>query len=347
MKRRTFLAATAATLAAPRLAGAQAPIELKIAAATAADHVAIFIGVERGIFARNGLDPKTQLFATGVEIINSLVANAHDVGVLGSVPPLTGIANGMPLVIIGHLHGNATSMNYSESNSIVASAASGIRENNFAALRGKRVGLPRGTGAEAHLRGILEQASLTINDVTLVNLPPGNVPTALRNGDVDAVSVWEPWASISALRVPGAVRVVWGQCRSCYDPGTIMTTRRAVGAQAEGLRRFMVSFAEAHQWLRQNYDAAADINMRWIQGVDLDVMRVAIRHSNYDMRLSRNTIDGYNRFAIPALVADRRIPRAYDAATAVDPQFHLHVERTAPRFFSDLPAIPADRRLGG
>ncbi len=166
MKRRTFLAATAATLAAPRLAGAQAPIELKIAAATAADHVAIFIGVERGIFARNGLDPKTQLFATGVEIINSLVANAHDVGVLGSVPPLTGIANGMPLVIIGHLHGNATSMNYSESNSIVASAASGIRENNFAALRGKRVGLPRGTGAEAHLRGILEQASLTINDVT-------------------------------------------------------------------------------------------------------------------------------------------------------------------------------------
>ena len=40
-----------------------------------------------------------------------------------------------------------------------------------------------------------------------------------------------------------------------------------------------------------------------LQGVDLDVMRVAIRHSNYDMRLSRNTIDGYNRFAIPALVA--------------------------------------------
>lgn len=348
MKRRAFIAsalgaAATAKLAAPALA--QAPLEIKVAAATAADHSAVFIAVERGIFARNGLDAKVQLFQTGVEMVNSMVGNTQDVAVLGSTPPLTGIANGMPLMIIGHLHGDATVPSYSGSNTLVASGASGVTPSDFRSMRGKRVGLPRGTGAEAHLRGILEGVGLSLNDVTLVNLGPGNLPTALRNGDVDVISGWEPWASISTMRVAGAVRIVHGQCSICYDPGTILSTRAAIGAKAEPLRRFALSFAEAHQWLRQNFDAAADINMRWIQGVDLDVMRVAIRQSTYDMRISRNTIEGYNTKAIPALLADRRIPRAYDVTPNVDAQFYLHAERTGPQFFSDLPAIPANQRI--
>ena len=145
--------------------------------------------------------------------------------------------------------------------------------------------------------------------------------------------------------MPGAVRVIWGSCDTCYDPGTILSTRAKVAEKAEALRRFTLAFAEAQQWLRGNYDAAAEINMRWIQGVDLDVMKVAIRHSGYDMRLSKNSIEGYNRNAIPGFVADKRIPRAFDATTVIDAQFYLHAEKTAPQFFADLKPIPAEARL--
>jgi hypothetical protein len=107
----------------------------------------------------------------------------------------------------------------------------------------------------------------------------------------------------------------------------------------------MVAFAEAHQVLRQNYDAAAEINMRWIQGVDLDVMKLSIRRSGYDLRVTRNTLDGYDKKTIPALVGDKRMAKTVPAATIVDPQFYKHVEQVAPQFFSDLPPIPADRRL--
>jgi NitT/TauT family transport system substrate-binding protein/sulfonate transport system substrate-binding protein len=182
-------------------------------------------------------------------------------------------------------------------------------------------------------------------DVTLVNVAPSNQTTALRQGDVDALAAWEPWGTISSLRVPDAYRVVSGGCDSCYDPGTILTTRAAVTGKAEELRRFMVAFAEAHQWLRQNFDAAAEINMRWIQGVDLDVMKIAIRRSGYDLRVTKNTLEGYDTITIPALVRDKRMAKSVPASTIVDPQFYLHVERTAPQFFSDLKPVPADRRL--
>jgi hypothetical protein len=45
------------------------------------------------------------------------------------------------------------------------------------------------------------------------------------------------------------------------------------------------------------------------------------------------------------LVADKRMAKALPARTVIDPQFYLYVERTAPQLFSDLPPIPADRRL--
>ena len=47
----------------------------------------------------------------------------------------------------------------------------------------------------------------------------------------------------------------------------------------------------------------------------------------------------------PMLVADKRMAKSVDPATVVDPQFDRYAERTAPQFFSDLPPIPADRRL--
>jgi NitT/TauT family transport system substrate-binding protein/sulfonate transport system substrate-binding protein len=107
----------------------------------------------------------------------------------------------------------------------------------------------------------------------------------------------------------------------------------------------MVAFAEAQQWLRGHFDEAAEINTRWVTGVDLDIMKQAIRRSNYDLRLSRNTLDGYQKKAIPLLVADKRMAASVDPASVVDPQFYLYAEKTAPQLFSDLPPIAADRRL--
>ena len=56
----------------------------------------------------------------------------------------------------------------------------------------------------------------------------------------------------------------------------------------------------------------------------------------YDHRISKNTIEGYDKKTIPALVAGGQVKQAFDAATIVDPQFYKHVEATAPQFFSDL-----------
>ena len=332
-------------LALPLGALAQALLPIKIGAANATDHAAAFIGVEKGIFAKHGLDAKIVMYQTGPEMINGLLNGQQDVNIMGSIPFLAGVSRDQPLVLIGHLHGDATRQYYADNNSIVSSAGSGIKENDIKALKGKKIGLPRGTGAEGYLIGILNENGLKIGDVTLINLKPSDQVTALRQGDVDAVAAWEPWATTAVARVPGAIRVTSGGCESCYDPGSILTTRQVIAQKAEALRRFMVAFAEAHQWLRQHFDEAAEINTRWVTGVDLDIMKQAIRRSNYDLRLSKNTLEGYQKKAIPMLVADKRMAKTVDPASVVDPEFDQYAEKTAPQYFTDLPPIPADKRL--
>lgn len=324
---------------------AQAPIAFKIGAAGATDHAPAFVGVERGIFAKHGLDVKIVMYETGVDMLNGLLNGSQDVNIMGSVPFLAGASRGQPVVLIGHLHGDALSSSYSMNVSIAATPAGGLKAGDVKGLKGKKIGLPRGSGAETYVLNHLRQSGLQASDVTLINLSPANVVTALRQGDVDAISVWEPWASTALVQVPQAFRIVSGNCDGCYDPGTILTTRDVIAARADALKRFMVAFADAEQVVRQDLDAAAEVNMRWIKGIDINVMKSAIRRSNFDPRLSRNTLDGYIQKMIPELVADKRMAKTMDPATIVDPQFYKFAETTAPQFFSDLKPIPVERRL--
>jgi sulfonate transport system substrate-binding protein len=335
--------------AALALAAGQAraqPIPMKVGAATSVDHAAIFAGVERGIFAKHGLDVKVNMYETGVEEINGLLSGAQQVNVMGGVPFFAGASAGQPLMLIAHLHGDATRDNYDDNVSVVATAQSGLKDGDIKGLRGKKIALPRGSGSEYYLMGMLAQNGMKPSDVVLVNTAPANLPTALRQNDVDAVAIWEPWASIAAMRVPGARRIVAGDpCEACYDPGTVLTTKSVIASEPEMLTRFAAAFAESEQWVRQNLDAAAEIDMHWIPGVDLDVMKVAIRHSNYDPRISAATVAMYNAKTIPLLYGDHKMAKKIDAATVVDPEFMLAAERADPQYFSDLKPIPESLRL--
>jgi len=341
---KSLLAVVMVLCLVPALASAQT-LQIRVGAAGATDHAPVFVGVEKGIFSKHGLDAKVVMYPTGVEMINGLVAEAQEVNVMGSVPFMAGVSNGLPLMLIGHLHGDPNRTDYTDNTSIVASQKSGIKVGDIKALRGKRVATPFGAGGEGYLIGLLAQNGMKVSDVTMLNVKPSDLVTALRNNDVDAVSIWEPWASTTIVQVPGSVRVIAGGCQGCYDPGTILTTTKVIAEKAELLKRFMVAFAESQQWVRQNFDAAAEINMRWIPGVELETMKMAIRRSVYDHRMSRYTRDMYAEKTIPYLMDQKRLKKVFDPGTVIDPQFYLYAEKTAPQFYADLPPIPAAIRL--
>jgi sulfonate transport system substrate-binding protein len=88
---------------------------------------------------------------------------------------------------------------------IVARRSAGIGAASD--LRGKRIATSLNSSAHFYIVKTLRGAGLSEKDVTVVGMPPNEMPAALARGDVDAVSIWEPAAerSVEALGADAVV----------------------------------------------------------------------------------------------------------------------------------------------
>ncbi|HZQ62302.1 MAG TPA: ABC transporter substrate-binding protein [Casimicrobiaceae bacterium] len=319
--------------------------QLRVAVTSAAENAPFFSAVERGLFSKAGLDVKIDVMPSGVEISNALASGTVDVGLFGTYPFLTAAARGVPVVLIGHTWNNALKNPQSEVLSVIARPGAGVPEGDLAKLKGKKIGVTRGAGGEPYIAGLLKQVGLSMDDVTLVNTAPSNMATALANKDADVIASWEPWPSAALTKVPGAYKVIYGGCQSCYDAGTVVTTKAVIAEKPKLLEAFILAYAQGQAWARANRDEAAKISTRWIPGMDAETLTLALKTLPLDVRLSRNTIEGFRQHAIPLLVSQKRIPQAFDPAPVVDNRFVTAAMKTDPSAFADLKEIPAAQRL--
>lgn len=324
---------------------AAAQQQLKVAVTSAAENAPFFAAVERGLFAKAGLDVKVDVMPSGVEISNALASGTVDVGLFGTFPFLTAVARGVPVMLIGHTWNNALNNPQSEVLSVIARADSGIPAGDLTKLKGKKIGVTRGAGGEPYIVGLLKQVGLNPEDVTLVNTAPSSMATALANKDADAIASWEPWPSAALTKVPGSYKVIYGGCKSCYDAGTLVTTKAVIAGKPKALEAFVLAYAQGQAWTRANREEAAKIAVRWIPGMDAETLTLALKSLPLDVRLSKNTIEGFNTYSIPLLVSQKRIPQAFDSAAAVDNRFVAAAMKADPKAFADLKEVQADKRL--
>ena len=324
---------------------AQAQPQLRVAVTSAAENAPFFSGIERGTFAKLGLDAKVDVMPSGVEIANALASGTVDVGLFGTFPFLTAVARGVPVVLIGHTWNNALMNPQSEILSVIARPGAGVPEGDLTKLKGKKIGVTRGAGGEPYIAGLLAQVGLSVDDVTLVNTAPSNMATALANKDADVIASWEPWPSAALTKVPGSYKVIYGGCKQCYDAGTVVTTKSVITDKAKALELFILGYAQSQAWARANRTEAAKISTRWIPGMDAETLTLALKTLPLDVRLSKNTVEGFAQYSIPLLVREKRIPKAFDPALSIDNRFVAAAQKADPAAFSDLKEIPADKRL--
>lgn len=318
---------------------------LRVAVTSAAENAPFFSAMEQGTFSKLGLDVKVDVMPSGVEIANALASGTVDVGLFGTYPFLTAVARGVPVVLIGHTWNNATKNPQSEVLSVIARSDAGVPAGDLAKLKGKKIGVTRGAGGEPYIAGLLKQVGLSMDDVTLVNTAPSNMATALQNKDADVIAAWEPWPSAALTKVQGSYKVIYGGCTSCYDAGTVVTTKQVIADKSKALEAFILGYARAQAWTRAHRDEAAQISTRWIPGLDADTLKLALKTLPLDVRLSKNTIDGFSTYAIPLLMSQKRVPQAFDPAPAVDNRFVAAAMKADPSAFADLPPVQNDKRL--
>ena len=141
------------------------------------DHGPLYVALERGEFARRGLEVEL-VPAADPNLPPKLVAAGKADLAISYQPQLhMQVAQGLPLARIGTLV--ATPLN-----SLVVLADGPIK--SIADLKGRKVGYSVGGFEDALLGAMLERHGLSLADVTLVNVN-FNLAPALMTGGVDAV----------------------------------------------------------------------------------------------------------------------------------------------------------------
>jgi NitT/TauT family transport system substrate-binding protein len=171
------------------MAGAQT----KMTIATGVDPVfsAYYVAQQAGLFKKHGLDVRINTGPSGSAMVSFLV-NGQIESAFGS--EIAGVANHNldPNVVVV---AQATRL-------VRWIAVVGRNIENLDGLKGKKVGLARGSGGEVFWLAMVEKLKLNPADYTIVNVEAPEMVAALERGNIDAYAVWEPWVTrgLSAVK---------------------------------------------------------------------------------------------------------------------------------------------------
>lgn len=281
MRRRTFLATGAMGAAVAALsAGARAQTLTKMIIATGVDPAfsQFYVAKEGGLFEKNGLDVTINTGPSGSAMVPFLVNNQVQAA-YGS--DLAGV------------------INHQVDNNIVAVADGtylwkwesvvGRNVDSLEGLKGKKVGVAMGTGAEIFWRRLLASRKLNPADFTLVNVEAPEMLAALERGNIDAFAVWEPWPTRTLMAVKGSK--ILATAEGIYNNiNFIYMNRGWIEKNKDTSIKFMRALCEANDLIEKDRPAAAKMVAKFLK-MPLELATELMPKVYYDMDWQPRSIE--------------------------------------------------------
>ncbi|WP_368416228.1 ABC transporter substrate-binding protein [Falsiroseomonas sp.] len=298
---RRHLIATAAAAALPLPAFAQgARIRMTIATGVDPSFAQFYVAKESGIFERNGLDVTVNTGPSGSAMIAFLVGNqinaaygAEQAGVSANLvdPNVVVVAEGVALLRwLGIVARNITSMD---------------------GLKGKRIGVARGTGSETFWLSVVSRMNLNAADYTIVNVEAPEMVAALERGNIDAYAVWEPWMTRGTRAVSNSRILVTNENIQVIR-NLIYMNKGWVEQNGEATQRFLRSMIQATDLIAANRDQAVQNVARFLRqdrGLVAELMTKVDHRLNLtadtvaNVQLAIDQLRGMNRLSRPVTPA--------------------------------------------
>jgi len=219
------------------------PVEkISIGATTQELSALIWIAEEKGYFEENGLDATVKAYDTGIETKNALLAGEVDV------------ADTVDFVISGLGFEEAdikvlASINTAIIDYIIARKDRGI--SGLSDLKGKKIGIKRGSSAEYYLGRTLIFNNLSLQDVELVALHPPDMPEAIAQGEVDATITWHPH-NYHIKNSLGDNAIVWSAHGGQHVYWVIFCKDEFIQKHPEKIERLLKALIQAEEFVKYN-----------------------------------------------------------------------------------------------
>ncbi len=219
------------------------PVEKITVAASTGDIGALFYFCkETGFFERNGLKVTINEFNSGKIAAEAMLAGEANMSTSSSTVFVCKSFSYPDLRTIGTL---CTFKNID----LIARKDRGI--SSIPDLKGKKVGLTKGSGGEFFFGTFLLFHDLKREDVKIVDLSPTDIVNSISKGSIDASFTWEPH-NYYIKETLGTNAASWQGQSGQSGHFLLLTTQTWIDNNPEALRRFLSSLVEAEDFGKQN-----------------------------------------------------------------------------------------------
>lgn len=232
-----------------------------------------------------GIDVKWVEFPAGPQLLEGLNVGAIDFGYVGEAPPIFAQAAGANFVYVGHEEPAP------RAEALIVQKDSPIR--SVADLKGKKVGLNKGSNVHYLLVKLLEKHGLKYTDIQPVFIPPADARAAFERGSIDAWVIWDPFTAAAQQQI--GARVLADGTGVVNNYAFFLAERDFASKRPEVIREVFAVLQQTGQQINQNHPAAA-ARIAPLQGVDPAIVEQTIRnYSNVVKPISDPVIDAQQK----------------------------------------------------
>jgi NitT/TauT family transport system substrate-binding protein len=226
---------------------------------TSASWIPVQIAARQGFFEQNGIEVDIQVLGSAPDTVKALVAGELDFGALAVERSIQATQQGKTVVSVVAIQNNPPS-------AVLVPVDSTLRPGDFAALKGKTIGVVLGGWSEVVMRVMLKRAGVEWSEVNPLSTPnPTTMLSALKGKQVEALSAIEPSQSRAILegvgrmffdlQDPTTLALHWPQP---FVSTTLQTTATYAQANPEVIAAVIKSVRQGLQYVHTNVDKVID-----------------------------------------------------------------------------------------
>jgi ABC-type nitrate/sulfonate/bicarbonate transport system substrate-binding protein len=203
----------------------------------------VFIAIDQGYFQDEGLDVTIQLYGSGKASLDSVIEGNANVATVADIPVMHAGLNEEKIYLL------ATVQHSEKDTVMVARKDKGISQPLD--LKGKKIGVKKGTSGEFFLDTLLTISGIPKRDVEIINLKPQEMFNALTTEEVDAVVTWSPF--VYKLRQELGDNGVTFDGEGVYtQTWNIVAKQDFVNKNPESIKKIISALVKAEKFAREN-----------------------------------------------------------------------------------------------